>query len=124
MERLETGQGRRRVEKAEVRRPSTVEERLKLDYYDAVECAAAIRAETLPFSLGHPVTRNYVIRGIRYNRDGGFGTELHGLSGAEEITRALNARKIMSNAIPEIKSPTEYPYCIWHPDFATEETYR
>ncbi|KAF1985597.1 hypothetical protein K402DRAFT_413180 [Aulographum hederae CBS 113979] len=30
----------------------------------------------------------------------------------------------MSNVIPDMVSPEEFPYCIWHPDVATEETYR
>lgn len=30
----------------------------------------------------------------------------------------------MSNEIPEISTAEEYPYCIWYPDIATEETYR
>jgi hypothetical protein len=79
--------------------PPPLEERLELDYYDAADCTGAIRAETLPLALGHPLTGHYVIREIRYNRDGGFAAELYGLPGAEEFTRALNARRIMSNAI-------------------------
>jgi hypothetical protein len=31
----------------------------------------------------------------------------------------------MSNVNPaDIDSPYEYPYCIWHPDVALENTYR
>ncbi|RDW74470.1 uncharacterized protein DSM5745_07132 [Aspergillus mulundensis] len=30
----------------------------------------------------------------------------------------------MSNIIPDIFFPDEMPYCIWHPDVATEETHR
>ncbi|PYI07390.1 hypothetical protein BO78DRAFT_443301 [Aspergillus sclerotiicarbonarius CBS 121057] len=63
------------------------------------------------------------MRGIRYHP--GFATELqcqydkHGL-----FTRALNARRIMSNEIPEMSDERDTPYCIWYPETATEETYR
>ena len=30
----------------------------------------------------------------------------------------------MSDDIPERMAAEEQPYCIWHPDIATEETYR
>ncbi|KAK3080004.1 hypothetical protein LTS18_003370 [Coniosporium uncinatum] len=30
----------------------------------------------------------------------------------------------MSNIIPEIREPNEFPYCFWHPVVASEETYR
>lgn len=54
-----------------------------------------------------------------------------------EIVRARNARLIMSNVIPdadaisgslpqdeESAGTSTTPYCIWHPDFATQDTYR
>ncbi|UQC83948.1 uncharacterized protein CLUP02_09444 [Colletotrichum lupini] len=37
---------------------------------------------------------------------------------------ARNARLIMSNMIPDMAYQAVVPYCIWHPDVATEETYR
>ena len=58
--------------------------------------------------------------GIRYNP--GFGHELRGVS--SEFTRALNARSIMSNSVPEIDAPEDVPYCIWHPQTASEDNYR
>ncbi|RHZ52470.1 hypothetical protein CDV55_100117, partial [Aspergillus turcosus] len=61
-----------------------------------------------------------VVRGIRYHP--GFATELGGL--LPKYTRALNARDIMSDYIPEMSGPDEFPYCIWHPERAKEETYR
>lgn len=100
----------------------SLEDRLRLEHYDAAECSAAIRGEKVPFALGLPVTRLCVLRGIRYHA--GFASELRGLSGHPEFTRALNARSIMSNVIPDMTSPDEFPYCIWHPDLAAEETYR
>ncbi|KAK1764206.1 hypothetical protein QBC33DRAFT_595411 [Phialemonium atrogriseum] len=30
----------------------------------------------------------------------------------------------MSNIVPDMADPEVFPYCIWHPDKATEETYR
>ncbi|KAL2216467.1 hypothetical protein M432DRAFT_663869 [Thermoascus aurantiacus ATCC 26904] len=80
----------------------SLEDRLRLEHYDAAECSAAIRGEKAPFALGLPVTRLCVLRGIRYHA--GFA--------------------IMSNVIPDMTSPDEFPYCIWHPDLAAEETYR
>lgn len=43
-----------------------------------------------------------------------------------EIARARNARLIMSNVVPDngLEDPDRQPYCIWHPDLASEETYR
>ncbi|KAG9499028.1 hypothetical protein J7337_009839 [Fusarium musae] len=40
------------------------------------------------------------------------------------VARARNARRIMSNDIPERMTAEEQPYCIWHPDMATEDAYR
>ncbi|KAI9778947.1 MAG: hypothetical protein M1816_003795 [Peltula sp. TS41687] len=88
--------------------------------YNARDCLLAIRGEQIPQGLGLPVTRLCVIRGIRYHP--GFARELHGL--LPEFTRALNARSIMSDQVPEMKEPDEFPYCIWHPETATEATYR
>ncbi|KAF7122878.1 hypothetical protein CNMCM5793_000988 [Aspergillus hiratsukae] len=51
-----------------------------------------------------------------------LATELREL--LPELTRALNARDIMSDKIPEMSSPDEFPYCIWYPETAREETYR
>lgn len=98
----------------------SLQDRLKLGEYNAAECSAAIRGEKVPFALGLSVTRLCVIRGIRYHT--GFATELYGL--LPEFTRALNARSIMSNAMPDMTAPDEFPYCIWYPDLAAESTYR
>jgi hypothetical protein len=97
-------------------------DRLKLRHYDARTCSAAIHGEEIPHALGFPVTRYCVLRGIRYHA--GFATELRGLQNYPEFTRALNARSIMSNIVPDMASLEHIPYCIWHPDVATEETYR
>lgn len=68
------------------------------------------------------MNRLCVIRGIRYHP--GFVQELHGIR--DEFTRAINARRIMSNIILDINQdkPEEVPYCIWHPEVASEDTYR
>ncbi|KAF5986190.1 hypothetical protein FCOIX_1678 [Fusarium coicis] len=45
-------------------------------------------------------------------------------SSMPQVSRARNARRIMSNDIPERMTAEEQPYCICHPDMATEDTYR
>ncbi len=40
------------------------------------------------------------------------------------FVRAHKARLIMSNGVPEILRPEHFPYCIWHPVLATQDTYR
>ena len=86
-------------------------------------CSAAIRGEKLPHALASPTTRLCIIRGIHYHPD--FATELYSQDKEyPEFTRALNARSIMSGTIPNMNEPHEFPYCIWHPDIASEATYR
>lgn len=96
------------------------QQNLRSRKYNYEECRSLIRGENIPFSLGLPITRRCAIRGIRYHP--GFGKELRGLR--PEFTRALNARSIMSDEIPDMKGWYEFPYCIWHPETAAEETYR
>ncbi|OBT51233.1 hypothetical protein VE04_09110 [Pseudogymnoascus sp. 24MN13] len=87
------------------------------------ECSAAIRGEKLPNDLSLEATRLCIIRGIRYHP--GFATELYSLGDQyPELIRALNARSIMSNIIPNMKKAHEFPYCIWHPNVASESIYR
>ncbi|EON69336.1 hypothetical protein W97_08596 [Coniosporium apollinis CBS 100218] len=93
---------------------------LYIKKYNARDCLLAIRGEQIPQALGLDVTRLCVVRGICYHP--GFAKELHG--SLPEFIRALNARSIMSNEIPDMKEPDEIPYCIWHPQTATEATYR
>lgn len=93
--------------------------------YNYGECLQAIRGIKLPANLGSRIARICAVRGIRHHA--AFATIakiLHGLPECPEITRALNARSIMSNVIPEMSNPNDVPYCIWHPDLATESTYR
>lgn len=100
--------------------PTDLEINLKRTNYDPEACCAAIRGEKIPGALGLKVTQNCVIRGIRYNF--GYGRELYSYS--DKFARAINARDIMSDRIPEMKTPSEIPYCIWFPQVASEDTYR
>lgn len=95
-------------------------ERLKLPAYDRHACLAALRGEEIPHALGHPLHRLCVVRGIRYNH--GFGLELRDVTPV--FTRRLNARSIMSNIIPDLNHQDQIPYCIWHPEVASQDTYR
>jgi hypothetical protein len=68
-----------------------------------------------------------VIHGLRYHISFANSPEVISICNSSQhpsITRARNARLIMSNLVPDIGSPDFYPYCIWHPDLALEETYR
>lgn len=85
------------------------------------DCLAAILGERVPEKI-YATTKLCLVRGIRYKD--GFAGELSGIPELPEITRALNARAIMSNRVPEMKSPEEFPYCFWHPDVPSEETLR
>ncbi|KAL4864228.1 hypothetical protein BDV12DRAFT_176499 [Aspergillus spectabilis] len=91
-------------------------------YAKPEENEAAIRGETVPENLGNPTTRLCLVRGIRYND--GFAPELANVPELPEITRAINARAIMSNRVPEMHIPEEFPYCFWHPDIPTQTTLR
>ncbi|TQW00739.1 hypothetical protein IF1G_00670 [Cordyceps javanica] len=103
----------------------------------------AMRGVKLALRLDHPVCRAATIRGIRdhigYAKSPEITALCTGKKGHEnpDFARARNARLIMSNIIPkpeelaiegELSSAdpdkTRVPYCIWHPEFAMEETYR
>ncbi|CAG8885870.1 unnamed protein product [Penicillium egyptiacum] len=85
------------------------------------DLAQALRGQKIPRALAEERARRCVIRGIRYHH--GFGTELRGL--LPEFNRALNARSL-GNEIPDMNPewPEEFPYCIWHPETASEAAYR
>ncbi|CZR62109.1 uncharacterized protein PAC_12006 [Phialocephala subalpina] len=99
-----------------------ISERLSIPKYTVDACRAAIRGEMVPVALGLELSRLCIIRGMRYHT--GFAKELHGT--LPEFTRALNARAIMNNTIPDMDDSLdeETPYCIWHPEVASESTYR
>lgn len=86
---------------------------------DMVDCKLAMRGKKVPTNFEHDVVKYCIIRGIRYHP--GFALELQ--DRLPEFRRALNARSIMSNEIPEMTNSDEFPYCFWHPDVASEETY-
>lgn len=97
-----------------------LEKRLGVTLYNQDDCNGAIRGEKIPFALGLKGVRFTAIRGIRHHD--GFGHELRGL--LSEFTHALNARAIMSGAIPNINDPIEIPYCIWYPEPPSQDTLR
>lgn len=95
--------------------------------YSEEICKAALRGEKLPTNdpsrMAH-VTGLCVLRGIRNHH--GFAAELLPRSSEQDpvFARALHARAIMSNEIPDISAAEEFPYCIWYPDTASKDTYR
>lgn len=102
--------------------PNAWRARLTNKFKSDEACRLALRGEVVPQALGDRTARICTIRGIRHHA--GFGEELHGV--LPEFTRAVNARRIMSNIIPILdeKKPQNNPYCIWHPQIASQETYR
>ncbi|KAK3196833.1 hypothetical protein K4F52_000177 [Lecanicillium sp. MT-2017a] len=115
------------------------------EYLNDVEEAAACDAmsgEGVALRLDHPVSRAATIRGIRSHIEYAQSPEITALCSSAlcnpDFARARNARLIMSNIIPtpeelglesdddSLDDPehTRVPYCIWHPEFATEDTYR
>ncbi|CEI63356.1 hypothetical protein FVEN_g114 [Fusarium venenatum] len=85
----------------------------------------AIRGDAVPRLLDHRDSRAALVRGIRLHYHFAMSEPVIRLSSSMPlVARARNARLIMSNEIPERMAPQEHPYCIWYPDFATEDTYR
>lgn len=110
---------------------------------------AAMEGKSIDLDLSEAKNRAAVIRGIRENISFALGDKVTKLCTGDrasqnaDFVRARNARLIMSDNIPsaeelglsfeEEKIPgpsqaqypgTKMPYCIWHPDFAKEDTYR
>ncbi|RTE68964.1 hypothetical protein BHE90_016658 [Fusarium euwallaceae] len=84
----------------------------------------AIRGDAVPRLLNRNC-RAALIRGIRLHYHFAMSEPVRRLSSSMPlVARARNARLIMSNDIPERMTAEEQPYCIWHPDIATEDTYR
>ncbi|KAL3476203.1 hypothetical protein BJX99DRAFT_258717 [Aspergillus californicus] len=86
------------------------------------ENAAAIQGERVPRTVRGRSTVSCVVCGIRYHD--GFARDMRGIPELPELTRALNARDITSNRVPEMHTAQEVPYCFWHPDVPREETLR
>lgn len=100
----------------------SLERRLRCRDFNLQETKAAIQGYQLPVNLGRLVTQHAVVRGIRYHPSFALGPAAI-LRGVRPLfTRALNARAIMSNTIPDISAAADFPYCIWHPDLPSRET--
>lgn len=91
---------------------------------------AALRGEKLPDAetLERGWENHAVIHGIRHSLSFAQSPEVIAVCQQPEhaaFARARHARLIMSNIVPDIPDDaTQFPYCIWHPDVASEETYR
>jgi len=86
----------------------SLEERLGKFRFDRDVLEETITGKIVPSDLGSPEVQACVIRAIRHHN--GYGKELRGYAAFD---RALNARAIMSNRIPEIYEKEQEPYCIW-----------
>ncbi|KAM0544659.1 hypothetical protein ACHAPJ_011720 [Fusarium lateritium] len=85
----------------------------------------AIRGHAVPQLLDDRDSRAALIRGIRLHYHFAMSEAVKRLSSSmPPVARARNARRIMSNDVPERMAASEQPYCIWYPDIATEDTYR
>lgn len=99
--------------------------------------------ESFDLSLDNPYDRAAIIHGIRHNLQFAQSDRITSLCTGEDaqsnsdFCRARNARLIMSGIMPssdEIGAfdtgdtasgrTVKRPYCIWHPEFATEDFYR
>ncbi|KXX74917.1 hypothetical protein MMYC01_207969 [Madurella mycetomatis] len=89
--------------------------------YSEEECLLAVRGERIPSSIVNSpcVTQLCVLRGIRHHP--GIAAEVRGVPNLpDEFRRALNARDIMSNELPDMIDPNYIPYCIWYPDWLSQ----
>ncbi|GJC89923.1 hypothetical protein ColLi_12761 [Colletotrichum liriopes] len=69
--------------------------------------------------------KHLLVHGIRHFEAVATSSEVtHACSSSDLLSRARNARLIMSNIVPDMASQAVKPYCIWYPDVATEDTYR
>ncbi|SPJ75662.1 uncharacterized protein FTOL_05393 [Fusarium torulosum] len=85
----------------------------------------AIRGDEVPRLLDNGNCQAALVRGIRLHYDFAMSEPVKRLSSSMPlVARARNARRIMSDDIPERMTAEEQPYCIWYPDIATEDTYR
>lgn len=97
---------------------------------DDQQCLDVLRGKSLPGSLDNSTVCISLVHGLRYHLPFASRPDVvrfckQNAAKHPEFTRARNARLIMSGEIPEMEgSPDHYPYCIWHPDIAAEDTYR
>ncbi|KAF6814010.1 hypothetical protein CPLU01_14502 [Colletotrichum plurivorum] len=103
-----------------------MEKRLRSRKYIHADAVAASQGIRLPYHLGRELTRLCVVRGIRFHPDFCFGPAAVLRGSLPLFTRALNARAIMSNQVPDMDPdrPEEMPYCIWYPEFPSADTLR
>jgi hypothetical protein len=98
--------------------------------FRAGECFSALHGRKLPLNLGGQTARLCVIGGLRKHIDFANSDavdELCRAPGQEVFARARNAGMIMNDQLPGTKlleHRSWYPYCIWYPRVASEETYR
>ena len=105
----------------------TMSDRLRSRVFSMDEARAAIRGQLIPSSLARHVTQYSVVHGIRHHPEFATGVAAVLRGSLPLFTRALNARAIMSNQIPDMDPadrPEELPYCIWHPEVPSEDTLR
>lgn len=102
--------------------------RLGQTAFSDADCESALRGLALPENLGNQVVRLCLVSGIREHASFARSSEVTDLCRVNEtFARARNASLIMSNEVPgpELMSKrTTYPYCIWYPRVAREDTYR
>ncbi|KAK0651161.1 hypothetical protein B0T16DRAFT_434432 [Cercophora newfieldiana] len=107
--------------------------RLARTRFSEPDCLSALRGEALPENLGNDVARLCLVAGIRQHLSFAKCSEVEQLCAQDNgpitntFSRARNARLIMSNEIPtpeQMDGAASYPYCIWYPDLAREDTYR
>ncbi|KAI8161337.1 hypothetical protein KHU50_008302, partial [Colletotrichum sp. SAR 10_65] len=114
------------VRAAEQAATGDLEQRVRSHRYIHADAVAAFEGKRLPRDLGRELTRLCVVRGIRFHADFCFGPAAVLRGSLPLFTRALNARAIMSNRIPDMDpdQPEDMPYCIWFPDLPSEDTLR
>lgn len=98
--------------------------RLRQRKFVGEDAVAAIHGKRVPLHLGRLLVRLCVVRGIRHHFEFATGDAAVLRGALPMFTTALNARLIMSNQIPDIKTVDEIPYCFWYPDLPSEETLR
>jgi hypothetical protein len=96
------------------------------DNYD--QCVAAMEEKRVPENLDTIWHRRATIRGLRTSLEFTLSSPVTELCSGDdirvpEVSRARNARLIMSNIISNLDNTAVQPYCIWHPDFADVNTY-
>jgi hypothetical protein len=68
-----------------------------------------------------------LVRGVRFHLDFTNSPEAIAIGNNPKyssVLRARNACQIMNHIMPHMDNEVAYPYCIWYPTCASEETYR